>query len=310
MHWKGRLLHQTERLAGAVSDRAYLGLRFRRRFGRWPAMRHPESFNEHILNYKLSTKGDPRLPRLADKISVKEHVAAVIGSEHVVPTLWHGVKLPPRKQRNWPKPYVIKPSHTCGCIAFVRSDADEDWRQIEGTASEWLSDTYALGLRDREWHYSEIRPRLLVEPMLGDGRAVPPDYKFYVFGGHVEFITVDEGRYQNHRRYTFDREWRAMPFEAGERRGSVDPERPRTLPEMIAIAETLGRDFEFVRVDLYEVSGRPVVGEMTFFPGGGTVRWEPASGDYILGSFWPRPETQAPQATRLSEPAFSLNRAH
>ncbi len=56
---------------------------------------------------------------------------------------------------------------------------------------------------------------------------------------------------------------------------------------MIALAERLGRDFEFVRVDLYDIGGRILFGEMTFFPGGGTVRWDPHEGDFVLGSFWP-----------------------
>ena len=41
---------------------------------------------------------------------------------------------------------------------------------------------------------------------------------------------------------------------------------------MIEIAERLGEGVDFVRVDLYDVDGRVVFGELTNYPAGGTDR--------------------------------------
>jgi hypothetical protein len=282
------IIRVVDKIAGLISDRTYLSVRFRRQFGRWPSRRNPRSFNEHILGYKLSFRGDPRFAELTDKIAVKRHVAALIGAEHVIPTLWHGTELPPRLERNWPKPYVIKSAHGSDSNLFIRTAADEDWDKIEPIVGVWLSEGYRVGRNYRETQYERIPRGLLVEPMLGDGRFVPPDYKFWVFGGRVELLWKDEGRYVDHKRYMFDRDWAPLPFDFYHRRGAIDPEPPEKLPEMIEIAETLGRDFEFAGVDLYEVDGRVYFGEMTFSPAAGRGPFFPPEADYTIGRLWPK----------------------
>src|SRR3546814_18607393 len=64
------------------------------------------------------------------------------------------------------------------------------------------------------------------------------------------------------------------------------PPRPKCLPQMIEMAEALGKDFCFVRVDLYEIDGHPLFGEMTFTPGSGFRRFEPKSFDVQYGTLW------------------------
>ena len=54
---------------------------------------------------------------------------------------------------------------------------------------------------------------------------------------------------------------------------------------MIADAETLGTDFDFVRVD-YQVDGKPRFGEMTIYPGSGLGAFNPTSLDADMGRFW------------------------
>ena len=45
--------------------------------------------------------------------------------------------------------------------------------------------------------------------------------------------------------------------------------RPKALDEMVQMASVLSKGFPFVRVDLYEVGGKPYFGEMTFTPAAG-----------------------------------------
>jgi TupA-like ATPgrasp len=53
--------------------------------------------------------------------------------------------------------------------------------------------------------------------------------------------------------------------------------------QMIAAAQSLGSGFEFVRVDFYEVAGRALLGEMTFFLGSGLEPVEPLALDAAMG---------------------------
>jgi hypothetical protein len=58
---------------------------------------------------------------------------------------------------------------------------------------------------------------------------------------------------------------------------------------MIHIAEALGQETDFVRVDLYDIADRIVFGELTSYPGGGGVTYSPESFDADLGRYWSVP---------------------
>ena len=58
---------------------------------------------------------------------------------------------------------------------------------------------------------------------------------------------------------------------------------------MIGVAERLGADTDFVRVDLYDVDGRVVFGELTSFPAGGDSPFDPESFNEEFGRPWTVP---------------------
>ena len=257
-----------------------LGLTHLWRNRHWPDLEEPTTFNELVQARKLQDR-NPLLPLLADKVRVKDYVARRLGDDWVIPTLWHGTELP--ESPDWPLPFVLKSSHaSCQC-AFVRTEG-EDWPRIRRRAHRWLRSSYG-GILD-EWLYGKIEPQLLVEPFVGNGRSLPTDYKFFVFGGRAEFIQIDTDREHAHKRAIFDRDWRRLPVELQYPQERREIPRPASLASMIEAAETLSRCFDFVRVDLYEVGGRPLFGELTFYPGSGLDRFRPAAFDRLFGSCW------------------------
>jgi len=52
--------------------------------------------------------------------------------------------------------------------------------------------------------------------------------------------------------------------------------RLENFDEMKKIAESLSKDFPFVRVDLYNVNGKTYFSELTFIPTGGYMKIEPS----------------------------------
>lgn len=58
---------------------------------------------------------------------------------------------------------------------------------------------------------------------------------------------------------------------------------PCNLDEMIVLAEKLAVGIPFLRVDLYNVSGRIYFGELTLYPAGGFGRYTPDEWDDTLG---------------------------
>jgi hypothetical protein len=247
------------------------------------------TFNEKI-QYRKLYDADLRFHKLADKVRVKEHVRTTIGAHFVIPTLWTGKRLPPIEERSWPIPFVIKANHGCSWNKFVRSEADKDWACIDQVCEQWLNSLFSC----ESW-YMKIEPQILVEPLLGDAQGSLIDYKFFVFGGRAEFIQVDTNRVTDQQIFFYDRNWRRQPFWVWRRQPfwldnypleTREIERPRHFTEMLEVAEKLGSEFNFVRVDLYDLDSGPKFGELTFAPASGFERFHPVKYDRVLGSFW------------------------
>ena len=276
-------------LLSALPSSASLSVQYFVAHGSLPNLRSPRTFSEKIQYRKLFDR-DPRLPILADKVLVKDYVAEKLGRSWLIPTIWSGKAFPPRAKRNWTPPFVVKTNHGSGRNIFVK--AEPDWDSIELLCERWLRQTWQP--HEFQWAYNAIEPQILIEPHMGHADARPVDYKFFVFGGRVEYIQVDTDRHTDLKRCFFDRNWRRQPFSKGRAVNlkypleSCDIARPKHLGEMIDAAETLAADIPFVRVDLYDLE-RPLFGEMTFYPASGFSRFFPDSWDRTFGELWPYP---------------------
>lgn len=248
------------------------------------ALVRPVTFNEKVQRMKIFNR-DPRLPERENKILVKEFVRKKLGSEWVTPILWQGENLPPLAQRTWPIPFVIKANNGCGWNVFVRQKSDLDWNRIEKLTEEWHRTQFGADLG--EWLYGEIKPALLVEPFIGGHSDLPIDYKLWVFRGKVQFIQVDTDREHAHKRTMFDRNWNPLPFTLVYPQDARSIPKPASLNLMIEAAEILVEDFPFVRVDFYEISGRPKFGEMSFYPESGFGSFDPPDWNAKVGQLWP-----------------------
>ena len=257
-------------------------------FGHRPRLLRAPTQSERVHRAKLFQR-DPRLPILADKIEVKAFIAARVGERHVVPTLYAGDALPPRAERTWPRPFFVKASAACGWQVRLPEHGPPHWGRVERKVDRWLSTTY--GERGGEWHYARMPRRILVEPHLGDPERWPDDYKLWVFHGRVHFVhwltarSTPEygGRY-------LDRDWNPAGFRS-LKYPTLDtmPPRPESFDTMLWIAERLGQEFRFVRVDLYDVDGEVYVGELTFTPTAGFHLFDPPETDLMLGALWRKP---------------------
>jgi TupA-like ATPgrasp len=124
----------------------------------------------------------------------------------------------------------------------------------------------------REWTYKYIDPRIIVEEFIDDGSGTAPnDYKLFVFGGTVEMIQVDVGRFTDYRRRLYTPTWKKLDVLLDYDDIDGDVPRPVHLAEMIAAAETLGQDWDFIRADFYDTGKRLYFGELTMTPKNGAT---------------------------------------
>ena len=245
------------------------------RHRRWPDLFNPRRFSELVQRRKLHDR-NPMMPVMADKIAVKKHVGRILGSEWTIPTYWSGRNLP--EQPSWPYPFILKASHGCNQNMVCRDRAD--WKKAHRRSAGWIRAPYGLWLD--EWAYRDIPRGYIVEPYLGTANALPIDYKIYVFSGKAAFIQVHLDRHCNHRWILFDRQWGQL-----SRLGDDNlPSAPKNLEKMLDSAEKIAREFDFARVDFYEIAGEAKFGEVTFYPGSGLDPFDPPELDIAIGALW------------------------
>ncbi|GAA1322671.1 ATP-grasp fold amidoligase family protein [Streptomyces sanglieri] len=254
------------------------------RLGYWPNIAAPQTFNEKLLHRKLYTDND-LYALAADKWRVREYVEEKV-SDEILNDVYHVTDDPETIPFDeLPDRFVIKANHGCGWNIFVDDKDDADYDEIKAQCADWLDTTY--GEQKREYWYQEIEPKIIVEKFIEDDKHdVPRDYKFFVFNGRVEYIEVDFDRFTDHSRRFFDRDWTPQEFTLEFPLGPAADE-PEQLDEMIEIAETIGEDFEAVRVDLYQPTDDEIIfGEITIAHGSGGERFDPIEYDREFGSYW------------------------
>ncbi len=253
-------------------------------FGRLPDLRHPKRLTEKIVWRKLYQR-NPLFTVFSDKIAVKAEIAKLIGARHVIETLWTGTNPEDIPFDRLKLPYVIKVNHSTGGNVFVRSAQDIKRGQIMASMRNQLS--FSHGHRFREWGYLGIHPQVLVERMItAPNGGVPEDFKVFVYHGRVHFIHIDRDRLSALRRNIYDREWNRLPFELRYPSIQEPVPKPANLGPMIELAEAIGAQFDFVRVDLYSPPQGIYFGEVTFYPGAGHMPFKPKEWDKRFGEPW------------------------
>jgi hypothetical protein len=248
----------------------------------FPNLKNPRTLSEKIAWRKLY-EHDPRMPGLVDKIASKELMAARFGSEFVIPTLATFASERDIDFATLTYPCVIKANHGSSMNLFLRERPADEERARE-KLRRFLSFNYHA-VRE-EWAYSQVEPRLLVEPFIDGGKYGLVDYKIHTFHGRAYAIETVTDRYTEHYGAMFDRDWNEIPCLFGAVKAPYPIPRPSQLGQMIAYAEQIGEDFSYVRIDFYEVRGKAIFGEITFYPGGGLDIVEPQEYDEIFGRQW------------------------
>ena len=121
---------------------------------------------------------------------------------------------------------------------------------------------------------------------VGGGTLV--DYKFFCFDGEVRFLYVISDRKDGVVSLAIcDTDFNVLPYYRKDERKMPDaPQKPTHFGEMLDIARKLSEGFPHVRVDLYNIEGKIIFGELTFYDGSGYFHYEPDDFDFIVGSYF------------------------
>jgi hypothetical protein len=264
-----------------------LRYRMRMALGYDPDFRSPRTFNEKLA-WRMLYDRNPLFPVTIDKIAVRDYVAAKVGTEILIPLLGTWDRAADVPWASLPQRFVLKASHGWNMNLLVTDKDAIDSAGALKTADAWLRNNHFA--ETHEWGYRDIPPRLLAEEMLLDARGdIPEDFKFYVFGGQARLLQVHTGRFGDHRTNFFDMDLQPMPI-AKKFPANSNYVLPPEARDLARLAERLGADFDFARIDLYLARDRPWFGEITHYEGSACSPFAQPEHDRIIGGMWQLPK--------------------
>lgn len=244
----------------------------KRSTGEYLNIDNPKTLDDKIA-YMAFRTDTSEWTRLADKVRVREYLDEC-GYGEYLPKLYgtweHADDIDFDKL---PDAFVIKTNNASATNILVRDKVKADLYTIRKQLDEWLGIDY--GYRTCQPHYSKIKPLILAEEFLGYKPDNKPnslnDYKFYCVNGTPHYCIVYTDRVANShdmKRTIYDMDWQLHQEFLGKK-AVPGPEiiKPNSFEKMKEIARKLSYPFPFVRIDFYEINGKPIFGEMTFTPG-------------------------------------------
>ena len=278
-------------LTSFIPDKTMIELQYWIKTGRKLNLKEPKRFTEKLQWYKLYYR-NPIMVQCSDKYMVREYVKKK-GLENILNEMY-GVydRVEDINFDKLPNKFVLKKTNGGGgndiiiCKDKSKFNVDIAIKKMK----KWTKIKKGGG---REWVYYEAKPRIIVEKFLESENDDLIDYKFFCFYGTPSFLYVINGRKLGDKANfgIFDLEYNQLPyFRCDENKMLNKPPKPINFEQMKEVARILSEDFPHVRVDLYNVEGKIIFGELTFFDGSGYQIYEPDEFDFILGEKFKLPK--------------------
>ena len=271
-----------------ITDKLFLKLRWRNTMGYSLDLNNPQTLNEKIQWLKLYDR-KPIYSILADKYRIKDYIKNKFGKDLCVPNIGVWDSVDEINFDSLPNKFVLKCNHNSGngiCICTDKSKLNIT--DVKKKLEKGLRENYYK--TSREWQYKDIPRRIIAEEYLEtkDGK-IPNDYKLNFINGKLEFVYVSYDRKGINDRCLYDADWKRLPFvwvPAGTYRKNMntsDVPCPQSFDMMKRIACMIAKDFDYVRVDFYDVDGKLYLGEITLYHGSGYDKFFPKEYDLVYG---------------------------
>ena len=246
---------------------------------------NPVEFNQKLQWLKVYYR-KPILTQLVDKYEVRRYVEDKVGEKYLNKLLGVYHKVSDINYDELPEQFVIKAVHGYNFNILVPDKSKVNKFRSGLLMRKWMTKNqyYRGGM---EWAYKNVKPKIIIEAFLSEeGKPSISDYKYFFFNGEPKFIQVDLDRSIGHVRSYVDMQWKPLDFTTiGIDKFEGQIEIPKNHEEMTDVATALATDFPFVRVDLYNLNGKIIFGEMTFYPTDGRMEFAPDEYNIIIGDY-------------------------
>lgn len=238
------------------------------RFHRKLNLKTPKTLSDKLCYLELH-EHDKRKISCTDKYEVRKFVIRK-GLEDILVPLCYPVCSDADQIEfdKLPNQFAMKATHGCAMNLICSDKKAVGEENIKKMATKWLDKNYSRACI--EPHYQEIPHRVIFEKYLQDAESII-DYKIHCFHGKPDFILVCSNRVSGLQLQLYTVEWKEIDELIGNEKGNQKFSKPKELGKMLEIATLLSSDFNFVRVDLYDINGHIYFGELNFSPATGVL---------------------------------------
>ncbi len=259
---------------------------YERKLGKRPDLCDPRAFTEKLNWLKLHYR-DPLMTECCDKYAVKDYIARTVGSDSHVPTLGAWTAAKDIDFSSLPDAFVLKVNWSSGYNIIIEnknSISDRERKKLLALIDYWMQPMCNSYYDSFNWAYKDITPVVYAEEYL-DKAGIAREYKVFCFHGKPKFVLIEQNDGDEAgSRVCVDLEGKLLPFRFGTQPETSDHHLPGDFAKMLKSAEILSRPFPFVRVDFLGTEQRRMIGEMTFYSGGGFSEISPDGWDEKLGA--------------------------
>ncbi len=271
-----------------IKDEQYIKRTYKKRFKRKINLKNPTTYTEKLQWLKLFYRNE-KMPVCSDKYDIRKYLEEcqleylandIVGIyENVEDVDFEAL----------PDKFAAKATHGSSWNLICEDKSTLDISRAKRKMKAWLKlNLYVFG---REWNYKTIKPRIIIEKFIEHKPL--NDYKFMCFNGEPMYMQLNNDYEGIHYVDFYELDgWKHLPFTYGPyKRSDRTLEKPQMYDEMMRLARILSKPFPFVRVDFYNFGDTIILGELTYFPGGGLWPLIPNSEyDAILGEKLTLPE--------------------
>ena len=248
-----------------------------RTYRRFLSKDNPQYFGEKIQWLKLYGNLE-QYSDYVDKYKVRAYIEKKIGAEYLIPLIGAYDDINEIEYEKLPQSFVFKNNNGSAMNLIVKDKNKLDILKTNKKLKKWLKSKYYK--RKKEKQYLNVKNKILCEKYISDRSGNLLDYKFFCFDGNPVFVKVDFDRYSNHTSNFYNMNWEKIEMnEQGYKSYKGKVEKPENFDKMVEIAKILSSDFQFIRVDLYNVDGQIYFGELTFTPASGKNSFQPIEKD-------------------------------
>jgi len=254
-----------------ISPKMKVKMDYRLAIGKKLNLEEPKDFNEKLQWLNLYENNDKKIA-CTDKYAVRDYLKEKGFEKYLPKLLGEYSNANAINFDELPNKFVLKCTHGCGFNIICQNKEALNIEQVKEKLNKWMQTDF--GKMAGEVHYSKIKPRIICEEFIDAlGESVPIDYKIHCFNGVPKFIMACTERFENLKFIFYDLNWNRLEYQAKSWYCDKKVERPKGLEKMLEIAEEISKDFTFVRVDFYDVNGEVMIGELTFTPNAGRIKY-------------------------------------